>query len=145
MKTSDGDLFFMLNYFFKSDMMIVNMAVGFYFFNWLSVWRWGNSTGPGSSLRSNRSFKVCVNRKGVKKHSFLTKTVSLVFFKKADPYLLWTWFFINFYETCSVRRIKSSGDMDNDSFYGSPSLDLANLLQLKQIRNILQTLQNTNH
>ena len=30
--------------------------------------------------RSNRTFKVCVNRKGVIKHSFLTKTVSLVFF-----------------------------------------------------------------
>jgi hypothetical protein len=35
--------------------------------------------GPRSSWRSNRSFKVCVNRKGEIKHSFLTKTVSLVF------------------------------------------------------------------
>ena len=44
---------------FQSDMMVVNMAVE-------------------GSWRSNRSFKVCVNRKGVMKHSFLTKTVSLV-------------------------------------------------------------------
>ena len=35
--------------------------------------------GPRSSWRSNRSFKVCVNREGVIEHSFLTKTVSLVF------------------------------------------------------------------
>jgi hypothetical protein len=40
----------------------------------------GGSRGPRSSWRSNRSFKVCVNRKGVMKHSFLTKTVSLVLF-----------------------------------------------------------------
>ena len=32
------------------------------------------------SPRSNRSFKVCVNRKGEMKHSFLTKTVSIVLF-----------------------------------------------------------------
>ena len=34
----------------------------------------GGSRGPRSSKRSNR----CVNRRGVMKHSFLTKTVSLV-------------------------------------------------------------------
>ena len=40
---------------------------------------WGEgSRGPRSSWRSNRSFKVCVNRKGVITHSFLTNTVSLI-------------------------------------------------------------------
>ena len=52
----------------------------------------GGSRGPRSSWRSNRSFKVCVNRKGVMKHSFLTKTVSLVilllFFKSVEVRVL---------------------------------------------------------
>ena len=57
--------------------MFVGMTVGggsgaplfFFFFLMDSCWYgvWG---------RSNRSFKVCVNRKGVIKHSFLTKTVT---------------------------------------------------------------------
>ena len=53
----------------------------FCLFNWwLLVWRWGGgSRGPRSSWRSNSSFKVCVNRKGVIEYSFITKTVSLVF------------------------------------------------------------------
>jgi hypothetical protein len=47
-------------------LMVVGMTIGV------------ESRGPRSYWRSNRSFKVCVNRKGVMKHLFLTKTVSLV-------------------------------------------------------------------
>ena len=50
-----------------------------YFFFFFELMVVGMTMGPRSSWRSNRSLKVCVNSKGVMKHSFLTKTVSLVY------------------------------------------------------------------
>ena len=65
---------FLLNIYFSAvfknyknkNWMVVGMVLG------------GGLRGPRSSWRSNWSFKVCVNRKRVIEHSFLTKTVSLV-------------------------------------------------------------------
>ena len=87
-----------LIYFFKSHRMVFCMTLcggrgvrgapplsvpplPFFINGWLLVWRGGGSRGPRLSWRSSRSFRVYVNRKGVIKHSFFTKTVSLVLFQ----------------------------------------------------------------